>query len=98
MHSITRYICMNNMALRNDILKQYFTKASIGGVVSINDLRDREDSGESLSADEIKALRNFDKYRLDQLNNIQNDKEFHEKYRQIQVMANLGDWKDFLNL
>jgi hypothetical protein len=86
------------MALRNDILKHYSSEASTVGIVSINDLRDREFSGEPLSADEIKALRNFDKYRLDQLNNIQNDKEFHEKYRQIQVMANLGDWKDFLNL
>ena len=86
------------MAFREDILKKYFAKAEIGGTLSINDLRDREFNGESLSEDEIKALKNFDRYRIEQLNGISDDKEFHERYRQLQVMANLGDWKDFLNI
>ena len=86
------------MAFREDILKKYFAKAEIGGTLSINDLRDREFNGEVLNEDEIKALKNFDRYRIDQLNGISDDKEFHERYRQLQVMANLGDWKDFLNI
>lgn len=86
------------MAFREDILKKYFAKAEIGGALSINDLRDREFNGEALSEDERKALKNFDRYRIDQLNGISDDKEFHERYRQLQVMANLGDWKDFLNI
>ena len=86
------------MAFREDILKKYFAKADIGGVLSINDLRDREFNGESLSAEETTALKNFDRYRIEQLNGISDDKEFHERYRQLQVMANLGDWKDFLNI
>lgn len=86
------------MTLREDILKKYFAKADIGGALSINDLRDREFNGESLTEEEITALRNFDRYRIDQLNGISDDKEFHERYRQLQVMANLGDWKDFLNI
>ncbi|MCK6639613.1 MAG: hypothetical protein L6Q81_05960 [Bacteroidia bacterium] len=86
------------MTLREDLLKKYFAKAEIGGTMSINDLRDREFNGEPLSADEQTALRNFDRYRIDQLNGITNDREFHERYRQLQVMANLGDWQDFLNI
>lgn len=86
------------MTLREDILKKYFAKAEIGGELSINDLRDREFNGESLSEEERTALKNFDRYRIEQLNGISDDKEFHERYRQLQVMANLGDWKDFLNI
>lgn len=86
------------MAFREDLLKKYFAKSDIGGTPSINDLRDREFNGETLSADEQSALRNFDRYRIEQLNGITDDKEFHERYRQLQVMANLGDWKDFLGI
>ena len=86
------------MAFREDILKKYFAKADIGGTMSINDLRDREFSGQALSSDEQKALRNFDRYRIEQLNGISDDREFHERYRQLQVMANLGDWRDFLDI
>lgn len=86
------------MTLREDLLKKYFAKAEIGGTMSINDLRDREFNGEPLTADEQKALRNYDRYRIDQLNGITNDREFHERYRQLQVMANLGAWQDFLNI
>ncbi len=86
------------MAFREDLLKKYFAKADIGGTPSINDLRDREFNGEALSADEQLALRTFDRYRIEQLNGISDDKEFHERYRQLQVMANLGDWRDFLNI
>jgi hypothetical protein len=86
------------MTLREDLLKKYFSKADIGGTMSINDLRDREFNGDSLTVDEQKALRNFDRYRIEQLNGISNDREFHERYRQLQVMANLGNWQDFLNI
>lgn len=86
------------MTLREDILKKYFAKADIGGTLSINDLRDREFSGERLTLEEQTALRNFDRHRIESLNGITDDKEFHERYRQLQVMANLGDWKDFLNI
>ena len=86
------------MTLREDLLKKYFTKSDIGGTVSINDLRDREFNGEALSAEERIALSNFDRYRIEQLNAQPNDMAFHEHYRQLQVMANLADWKDFLNM
>ena len=86
------------MTLREDLLKKYFAKSDIGGTVSINDLRDREFNGEPLSAEEKVALANFDRYRIDILNAQKTDMAFHENYRQLQVMANLADWKDFLDM
>ena len=86
------------MTLREDLLKKYFAKVEIGGTVSINDLRDREFNGEPLAHDEVLALANFDRYRIEQLNAHTNDMDFHEQYRQLQVLANLADWKDFLDM
>ncbi|MDQ3109300.1 MAG: hypothetical protein M3R17_05355 [Bacteroidota bacterium] len=86
------------MTLREDLLKKYFAKSEIGGTVSINDIREREFNGESLSSEEKVALANFDRYRIDILNVQKSDMDFHEHYRQLQVMANLADWKDFMDL
>lgn len=86
------------MTLREDLLKKYFAKSDIGGTISINDLRDREFNGEPLSMEEKAALANFDRYRIDILNAQKTDMDFHENYRQLQVMANLADWKDFLDM
>lgn len=86
------------MTLREDLLKKYFAKSDIGGTISINDLRDREFNGEPLSMEEKAALANFDRYRIDILNAQKTDMAFHENYRQLQVMANLADWKDFLDM
>jgi len=64
---------------------------------SINDLRDKEFSGAKLNPDEKAALSNFDRYRLNVLNSETNEEVFHYKYRQLQVIANLSDWKEFLH-
>ena len=84
------------MDYKNDIAKRFFTKQDIGGAESINDLRDKEFSGKSLTAEEKYALASFDKYRLNILNGQQNEEQFHLLYRQIQVISNLGDWREFL--
>lgn len=86
------------MTLRQDILKQYFSKSAIGGTISINDLRERDFNGESLNEEERTALQNFDRFRIELLNAQPDDMSFHEQYRQLQVMANLADWHDFLDL
>ncbi len=84
------------MLFNNDISKSFFTKQEIGGAESINDLRDKEFSGKDLSAEEKYALANYDKYRLSVLNAQDNEEQFHLHYRQLQIIANLGDWKEFL--
>lgn len=84
------------MKFNREILTRFFVKKEIGGEVSINDLRDREFSGERLSAEEKQALNNYDKYRISVLNAQTDEDSFHQTYRQLQVIANLGDWKEFL--
>ena len=76
--------------------ESFFTKKDVGGAESINDLRDKEFSGKSLTAEEKYALANFDKYRLSILNAEEDDEKFNLLYRQIQVISNLGDWREFL--
>ncbi len=84
-----------NSSIKN--FTDFFTKKSIGGEVSINDLRDKEFSGVPLSFDEKRALKNYDNYRIKLLNAQQdNEPAFHNIYRQLQVIANLGDWHEFL--
>ena len=77
-------------------LTDFFTKKAIGGEMSINDLRDKEFSGAKLSVKEKTALTNFDNYRISLLNAQESEESFHKTYRQLQVVANLGDWQEFL--
>lgn len=84
------------MEKRTDILNKYFAKADINGSLSINDLREKEFNGEKLTQKEKQALMNFDAYRLSELNAQKDDMSFHKRYRELQVMANLGDYEEFL--
>lgn len=85
------------MEYKTDILSVLLNKKSTGLAVSINDLRDKEFSGIKLTQDERRALSNFDKYRINVLNAQTDEQKFHYKYRQIQVIANLSDWREFLS-
>lgn len=64
--------------------------------LSINDLREKENSGEPLSAEERIALQNFERFRLAELNSLENDMAFHKRYQELQVMGRLGDFTEFL--
>jgi hypothetical protein len=82
--------------IKNDFITTLLNKKTTGLVVSINDLRDKEFSGIKLTAEEKFALSNFDKYRISVLNSTIDEEKFHYQYRQIQVIANLSDWREFL--
>lgn len=84
------------MENRTNILNKYFAKADIGGTPSINDLREKEYNGEPLTLKEKQALVNFDRFRLNVLNAQTDDLSFHKRYQELQVMANLGDYTEFL--
>jgi hypothetical protein len=84
------------MEKRANILNNYFSKTEIGAIPSINDLREREFNGEPLTLKEKQALINFDRFRLDVLNAQTDDQSFHKRYQELQVMANLGDYSEFL--
>ena len=76
--------------------KESFRKTLIGGVLSINDLRDIEFKGEELSHQERLALKNFDRHRISVLNNQKTEKDFHMAYTKLQVLANLSPYDEFL--
>lgn len=84
------------MNTKSDFITTLLNKKTTGLVVSINDLRDKEFSGIKLTAEEKFALSNFDKYRINVLNSQTDEEKFHYKYRQLQVIANLSDWREFL--
>lgn len=84
------------MDIKNDFITTLLNKKTTGLVVSINDLRDKEFSGIKLTAEEKFALSNFDKYRINVLNSQTDEEKFHYQYRQLQVIANLSDWREFL--
>ncbi len=84
------------MNKRTDLLNKYNAKTEIGGAPSINDLRESEFSNEPLTAKEKQALVNFDRYRINELNSQPDDMAFHKRYRELQVMANMYDYEEFL--
>ncbi len=85
------------MEIKTELISKLINKKSTDLATSINDLRDKEFSGVKLSAEEKFALSNFDKYRINVLNSITDEDKFHNHYRQLQVIANLSDWKEFLS-
>ena len=92
----TLKIYFYNVENHNEFLTGLVAKKSSGLVTSINDLRDKEFSGIRLTSDEKLALSNFDRYRINVLNAQSEEEKFHYTYRQLQVIANLSDWREFL--
>lgn len=84
------------MENKTDFLSLLLNKKAAGLATSINDLRDKEFSGIKLSVEEKQALNNFDRYRINVLNAQSDEEKFHYQYRQLQVIANLSDWREFL--
>jgi hypothetical protein len=85
------------MKKKDTILKENKQRVDLGNSPTINDLREKEFSGVSLTASEKTALANFDKFRISELNAQENDMSFHKRYRELQIMANLGSFEEFLN-
>ncbi|MDF1672783.1 MAG: hypothetical protein P1U41_04720 [Vicingaceae bacterium] len=77
-------------------IKNLLKQNSIKNFVSINDLRDKEYNNTLLTHDERIALKNFDRFRVKCLSQKKSEKEFHNTYQQLQVMANLSSFKEFL--
>jgi hypothetical protein len=66
-------------------------------LVSINDIRDKYFNGDQLDNEELLAMQNYDKFRLAHLNGSKDEKDFDHRYFQLQVMANLYSYRDFLD-
>ncbi len=84
------------MKKQYESLKKYSSQLINDESITINDLREKEYSGEKLTAREKQALVNFDRYRINELNAQADDTAFHIRYRELQVIANLGEYEEFL--
>ena len=85
------------MINRQNIYKNFFANKGVEETITINDLREKEFGNEKLSENEAQALLNFDRFRLSELNKIKNENEFNARYCELQVMANLADYRTFLD-
>ncbi|MBL4652411.1 MAG: hypothetical protein JKY53_06030 [Flavobacteriales bacterium] len=77
-------------------IQSYYRQAFIEGNVSINDLREKLDNGMELTPKELTSIKNFERYQIDVLTKEMSDDEFNKKYQQLQVLANLGSFEEFL--
>jgi hypothetical protein len=66
-------------------------------LISINDIKDKYFDGEKLTDEETLAMQNYDKYRLEYLNASENEADFDKRYFQLQVMANLHPYTEFID-
>lgn len=76
--------------------QSYYRQAFIEGNISINDLRDKLDNADAITPSELTAIKNFEHYQLTVLTKEMSDDEFNKKYQQLQVLANLGSFEEFL--
>jgi hypothetical protein len=81
---------------RADIYKKTFAEQNHSEIISINNLRDKEFCGESLTEEEQQAIKNFDRFRFAELSRIETSSEFNSRYNELQAMANLTDYREFL--
>lgn len=64
--------------------------------ITINDLKDRYFEGQKLTQEELLAIQNYDKFRLEYLSSATDGKEFDRRYLELQAKANLSPYTDFL--
>lgn len=90
------YFCksiMRSSTSNKDIKKNI---SNLKGFLSVNDLRDKEFNHIDLSPNERLAIKNFDRYRISILSQQSSEKDFHNSYMKLQVMANLTPYEEFL--
>ena len=71
-------------------------KSHLKDIFSINDLREKDYQDIDLLPNERLTLKNYDRYRIAELNKQTSEDKFHNKYMQLQVMANLSPFEEFL--
>ena len=84
------------MNLKINFLSRLTKKDELALIESIGDLKNKLASGVRLSVEEKTAVSNFERYRAHILNSEKDENKFENKYKQLQVIATLGDWREFL--
>ncbi|MEW6772435.1 MAG: hypothetical protein AB1304_00390 [Bacteroidota bacterium] len=85
-----------------DKLKELYDKALTHTSVnqlpeSINDVILKFLNEELLSAEEIQAYKNYERFRNHLLSEANDDKDFADRIKKLRVIANFTHWKEFLN-
>ncbi len=93
---LSSYTPMDRSRKHFDIQERKRVKDEAGLPLSINDLREKEFTGKSLTEEEREAINNFDNYRIEYLNASRDEEEFHQRYMKMQVKANLSPYDEFL--
>lgn len=65
-------------------------------ITSINSLRQKQKDGKYLTNEEKHALENFEKLKSKTLEETHDDQEFTRVYKEINILANLRSFRDFL--
>lgn len=78
------------------MLNKTNSKVKTKGVITINDLRNYDYNEQPLSHQQRLALKNFERYKVHILDQRLSEAVFNKEYEQIQVMANLFPFKEFL--
>ncbi len=84
------------MGLGRDLLNGILKKREFTLVESIGDLKDKLAAGTKLTYEEKTAINNYERYKANILNAEMDEARFQNKFKQMQVIANLGDWREFL--
>ena len=58
--------------------------------------KDKLDNGVELTLEELTSIKNYEHYQISVLSKEMSDDEFNKKYQQLQVLANLGSFDEFL--
>ena len=80
----------------NKIKNTKLSSLNLRNFLSINDLKDKEYNEIELTKEERLALKNFDRFRIVELNRQKSENDFNTKYFQLQAMANLSPFEEFL--
>lgn len=70
--------------------------ASLQNVITINDLKEMDFSGQPLTPQQKTAIVNFDRYRLKVLKSSKSETEFKNNYFRLQILANTKKYEEFL--
>ena len=71
-------------------------KEKVAKPLSINELKEREYSSDSLTPQQRLAIKNFDRHRFKVLTGIKSEELFHQEFQRLQVLSNLSSYEDFL--
>lgn len=76
---------------------QKFLSEPLLEVTTINDIEEKYFNSEDLNKEELKALQNYQRYRVRKLTDSKNNQsKFDKNFARLQVLSNLAPYTEFL--